>query len=83
MEERLDADKRAEILDFVQRGLHEPLFLPGESPQTGGMDVDVTEREGDGLEDEAPMEYFQDEGGDEDGEGEGFESDLEIDEVRD
>ena len=83
MEERLDENKRAEILDLVQRGLREPLFLPGDGSQTSGTDVDVTERPGDGSEDEGPTEYPQDEGYDEDGEGEGFEGDLEIDEVPD
>ena len=83
MEERLDEDKRAEILNFVQKGLHEPLFLPGESPQAGGMDIDVAEQGGDGSADEGPAEHLQDEGYDEDGEGEGFEGDLEIDEVPD
>lgn len=83
MEERLDEDKRAEILGLVQRGLHEPLFLPGDSPHAGGMDIDLAEQEGDGLEDEGPTEYLQEDGYDEDGEGEGFEGDLEIDEVPD
>ena len=83
MEERLNEDKRAEILNFVQKGLHEPLCRPGESPQAGGMDIDVAEHEGDGSEDEGLAEYLQDEGCDEDGEGEGFEGDLEIDEVPD
>jgi hypothetical protein len=83
VEERLDENKRAEILNLVQGGLREPLFLPGESPQAGGMDVDVIEQEGDGSEDEEPTEYLQDEGYDEDGDGEGFEGGLEIDEVPD
>lgn len=83
VEERLDENKRAEVLDLVQRGLHEPLFFPEESPRASGTDVDVAEREGDGSEGEGPTEYLQDEGYDEDGEGEGFEGDLEIDEVPD
>jgi len=83
VEERLDESKRAEILELVQRGLHEPLFLPGDGSSADGMDVDVTEQKGDGSEDEGATEYLQDEGYDEDGEGEGFEGDLEIDEVPD
>jgi hypothetical protein len=83
VEERLDENKRAEILDLVQKGLHEPLFLPGESPRTSGMDIDVIEQEEEGSEDEGPTEHLQDEGYDEDGEGEGFEGDPEIDEVPD
>ena len=83
VEERLDENKRAEILELVQRGLHEPLFLPGDDHQASGMDIDVTEQQGDGSEDEGPTGYPQDEGYDEDGEGEGFEGDLEIDEVPD
>ena len=83
MEERLDENKRAEILELVQRGLREPLFLPGDGPQASGMDIDVTEQLGDSSEDEGPTEYAQDEGYDEDGEGSGFEGDLEIDEVPD
>ena len=83
MEERLDEDKRAEILNSVQKGLHEPPCPPGESPRADGMDIDVAEQEGDGSEDEGPAEYLQDEGYDEDEEGEGFEGDPEIDEVPD
>ena len=67
----------------MQRGLHEPLFLPGDDNQAGGMDIDVTEQQGGGSEDESPTGYPQDEGYDEDGEGDGFEGDLEIDEVPD
>lgn len=47
------------------------------------MDIDVTEQQGGGSEDESPTGYPQDEGYDEDGEGDGFEGDLEIDEVPD
>lgn len=82
MEDRLK-DKMQDVIQLVQSQLEaEPLIAPESDPH-GAAPQDTAEEaryDEDGWGDEGPSAYLQEEGY-EDAEGDGFDAELEIDEI--